>query len=535
MGFFKKESQADRHVVASVAIQDDKIGHWWHDRGLLKLNLLLFIPLMSEYVQGYDASLINNVQQLHRWQNDFNHPTGNILGLLSASYWVGNVAGVVFISFLSDGLGRRQAMFIGSMICIIGTALATAAINVAMFIVGRFMLGIGGVLVGAVGPVLMAELAYPSQRATATALSNTQYSTGAIIAAWITFGSFRMSSSWAWRIPTIFQALPSVLQAVGIFFLPESPRWLVARSHEEKALSILAKYHGNGDRTDIVVQTEYREILSTIELEISAKQTRWSELWRTPGNRWRSFILIWCGICKQWSGNGLVSYYLSSMLTSSGITSELHQTLITATSQMFSFLCSIAFAFLPGRVGRRPLLLTSMALMWLVFSIITATTGTYVETSSTSASYASVAFIYLYSGVHNLGWTGAMMVYVVEILPYSIRAKGIALFWLLTGAAGAFNTYVNPLGIDAFGWKFYFFYVAWIAIQFAVVYVFFIETKGPTLEEVAILFDGEDAKVAGMAVKEVGGETTTTTKGRIEEKKGGEGVVEQIERTRSTV
>ena len=51
----------------------------------------------------------------------------------------------------------------------------------------------------------------------------------------------------------------------------------------------------------------------------------------------------------------------------------------------------------------------------------------------------------------------------------------MALFWLFTGACGAFNTYVNPLGMDAFGWKFYFFYVAWIMVEFVVVYFFFIE------------------------------------------------------------
>ncbi|EOD46398.1 putative hexose transporter protein [Neofusicoccum parvum UCRNP2] len=312
-------------------------------------------------------------------------------------------------------------------------------------------------------------------------MSNTQYSTGAIVAAWITFGSFRMNSTWSWRIPSVFQALPSIFQAVGILFLPESPRWLVSKGRNEKALEVLAHYHANGDREDPVVQYEYNEICSTIEMEIAAKQTKWSELWRTPGNRWRSFIMIWCGICKQWSGNGLVSYYLHSMLNSAGIKTELQQTLITATSQMFSLA-----------------LFVEKGQSW---------------SGSESASYASVAFIYLYSGVHNLGWTGAMMVYVVEVLPYTLRAKGIALFWLLTGAAGAFNTYVNPLGLEAFDWKFYWFYVAWIAVEFVVVYIFFIETKGPSLEAVAMLFDGKDATV-GEVNKVV--EAVKETKGGVE-------------------
>lgn len=78
---------------------------------------------------------------------------------------------------------------------------------------------------------------------------------------------------------------------------------------------------------------------------------------------------------------------------------------------MFSFAASIAFAFLPGRVGRRPLLLWSLALMWIVFAVITACSGVFVETGSKPASYVAVAFIYLYNAAHNLGWTGAMMLY----------------------------------------------------------------------------------------------------------------------------
>ncbi|KAL1983599.1 hypothetical protein VTN96DRAFT_10178 [Rasamsonia emersonii] len=490
-----EQSTADRRALEATTPLNNKTVPWYKDPGLRPLNFGLFFLLFSEFTQGYDASLINNVQQLKRWQNDFNHPHGSLLGAFSAAYWVGNVAGVIFIAWVSDRFGRRISLHFGSVLCLVGVVVCTATQSDGAFIAGRLLLGIGGVIVAAIGPVFMAELAYPAHRATATAMSNTTYSAGAILASWVTFGSFRLASTWAWRTPTIIQALPSIAIMIGALILPESPRWLVSVGKEEKALQTLIKYHGAGNPDDAVVRYEFEEIQKTIELEIASKKTSWKTLFSTRGNRWRSFILIWCGICKQWSGNGLVSYYLGSMLNSAGITTQLDTTLITATSQMFSFACSVAFAFLPGRVGRRPLMIWSMALMWLVFSIITATTGTYVETKSQSASYATVAFIYLYNAVHNLGWTGAMMVYVVEILPYTLRAKGMALFWLLTGACGAFNNYVNPLGIDAFAWKFYFFYVGWILVQLVVIYIFFIETKGPSLEQIALLFDGKDATI----------------------------------------
>ena len=98
-----------------------------------------------------------------------------------------------------------------------------------MFIGARFMIGFGVTFAAAASPLLVTELAYPSHRGKATSMYNTLWYLGSIIAAWTTFGTFKVESTWAWRIPSALQGLPSVIQIFFIWFAPESPRWLVYR------------------------------------------------------------------------------------------------------------------------------------------------------------------------------------------------------------------------------------------------------------------------------------------------------------------
>lgn len=146
---------------------------------VLPLSAFLFTPVFSPLPTDTGSIL------------DFNHPHGSLLGAFSAAYWVGNVAGVVFIAWVSDRFGRRISLHFGSVLCLVGVVVCTATQSDGAFVAGRLLLGIGSVIV-ADGPVFMAELAYPAHRATATAMSNTTYSAGAILAAWVTFGSFRL-------------------------------------------------------------------------------------------------------------------------------------------------------------------------------------------------------------------------------------------------------------------------------------------------------------------------------------------------------
>lgn len=105
--------------------------------------------------------------------------------------------------------------------------------------------------------------------------------------------------------------------------------------------------------------------------------------------------------------------------------------------------------------------------------------------------------IFLFYGVAGFAWPGLTVAYPAEILPFSIRAKGLALTMAATALSSVFNQYVNPIGLESLKWRFYFVYIVILVIECLCIWFLIVETKGPTLEEIAELFDGEHANVAG--------------------------------------
>ncbi len=134
--------------------------------------------------------------------------------------------------------------------------------------------------------------------------------------------------------------------------------------------------------------------------------------------------------------------------------------------------------------------------MLITFSVWTACSAVYAENGSASAGSAVLAMIFLFYGVAGAAWPGLTVSYTVEILPYHIRAKGLTLCFVFTNAAGVFNQYVNPIGLENAQWRFYFLYIAILVFEVLIMYFYYVETMGPTLEEIAVLFDGDDANVA---------------------------------------
>jgi hypothetical protein len=314
-----------------------------------------------------------------------------------------------------------------------------------------------------------------------------------VVAAWTTYGTLTIQSDWSWRLPSLIQAFPSVIQLLAVWWYEESPRWLVSKGRDEEALRILAKLHADGNENDELVQMEYREIRIAIMQEKEVAKRSYAELWATPGNRMRTFITFTIGFFSQWSGNGIVSYYLAKVLDSVGVTNAKTQNLINGILQIWNFLCAVTAAMAVDKVGRRPLWLWSTAGMLLFFTLQTICTAVYSEHGISGAGTASIAMIFLYYGSYDAAWTPLVVSYVVEIMPFTIRAKGMAVQGLCVNLALFFNQYVNPIALGALGWKYYLVYVCWLAVELAVVWKFYVETKGRTLEELAEIFDGDQA------------------------------------------
>lgn len=292
---------------------------------------------------------MNGLQSIPEWKRYFGNPTGSILGVVNAAQSIGSVVSLPVVGWLSDRLGRRLTLLLGSLTIVASSAIQAASVKYGMFVFSRVLVGVGSMLVVQPAPMLITELAYPThrgkytryvirkngQRINASCADTdsfinsafwTMYYLGAILASWTCYGTQRnMTDDWTWRIPSIIQAGFPIVQILFWWCVPESPRydllqwpttglygrrsacsntpcrWLIANDRREEAEQLLARFHTDGDVNHPLVQFEMSEIIHTLSMEARASQVPWSTLVKTPGNRKRTFIAICVGAFAQWN------------------------------------------------------------------------------------------------------------------------------------------------------------------------------------------------------------------------------------------
>ncbi|PMD41599.1 general substrate transporter [Hyaloscypha variabilis F] len=476
---------------------------WTKDPGLRKLYILsAFGLLVASATTGYDGSLLNLLQQYDYWETYFNHvgtdkTKANLLGLLTNMFTIGSIISMFIVPTITDRWGRKPCIIGGCLFMIVGGFVNTFSTSYGMFCAGRFILGFGNSLAQLASPMLLTEIVHPLHRARITTVYNCLWNLGNLICTLIGYGLQYVNNNWSWRALILFQIIFAVCQLCFIWFIPESPRWLISKDRNEEALKTLAKWHANGNENNLTVQFEYREIRETLRIEKEVNQTTsYLDFFRTKGNRWRLAIIISIGIISQYSGNAVISNYANLIYTNAGITHQNQKLGLSIGNALLSLIVSISAAFMVDRAGRRPLFLISVTGMVISFILWTIMAAMY-ETHNDQQSFgiAQIVFVWIFGIFYSIGFSGLLVAYTLEVLPYHLRAKGVMIMNITVQAILALSAQTNPVAIEHLpaGWNFWLFYTLWDVVEAIWVYFVFVETKGPTLEEIAKIFDGEDA------------------------------------------
>ncbi|KAL1902512.1 hypothetical protein Sste5346_001493 [Sporothrix stenoceras] len=480
---------------------------WYKRRNMRRLYIFIIVLIATNTANGFDGSMMNGLQTLSYWQNFFNHPQGSLLGLFNASMSLGSIVGQLPVPYIIDWYGRKVGLLVGCCIMILAIGLQSGAQNFGMFIAARLVLGFGNTIVMGSAPLLIAEIAHPQDRAILVTLSASSYQSGAFIASWVTYGTLQIKSDWSWRLPSLLQGICTIIILSTLYWIPESPRWLINRNRFDEARDILVKFHAEGDADDEFVQLEFSEIKIAIAMDKEANQTAWLDLVRTPGNRKRIGIITALAFFSQWSGNGLISYYLTYVMDAVGITNTQTQLGVNAGMNTLGLVVNIGLSFVADLFGRRPLYLASTIGTLVTFVPWTIISARDDISPNKGLAYGFILFTYLYTIAYGIK-SGIITNYTTEILPYGLRAKGYTWLNFCICLALFFNQYINGIALDAIHWKYYIVYCVFITFEVWVIWAFVIETRYTPMEEIAKYFDGPDAvdigEVAVAGVKESG-------------------------------
>jgi len=486
---------------------------------------------------GYDTASISGVVAMDAWiktmatHTDANGDpvvtTGEIslvVSILSA----GTFLGALLSGPLGDRLGRRWGLIVSCFVFCVGAALQTAASGLPLFIAGRVVAGLGVGLVSALVPLYQSESAPKQIRGTIVGCYQLCINIGLILAAVANNSTAYREDKSAYRIPVGIQIIFGVALALGMVFLPETPRYLIKIGKTDDALASLGFLHGLPIDHAIINQ-EYREILANLELERAKGGASYLTCWRPPFLK-RQITGCVLQALQQLSGINFIIYYGTRFFLTSGIKDPF---LITMITNIVAFVSTIPGLYLVETMGRRNLLLAG-AVGMTVCQVIVGAVG--VSTDSQVSNIVLIVFVCFYLFFFEFSWGPCAWIVTGEIFPLHIRAKALS---MTTSSNWLFNfilAFVTPYMVDSgpgnagLGVKVFFVWTAFCLIAVVFVWALIYETKGLSLEQVDELYNLVDKAWKSPAYKRrgslaVGSEATW----QGETKEHGDGYHQEIE------
>jgi len=423
---------------------------------------------------GYDTGVISGAILYIKKEFPIDDATE---GLVVSAVTAGALVSAMVAGVLADRSGRRLTNIAAGIVFAVASLLCAVANSVSTLIAGRFLVGCGIGLTSVGGPMYIAEASPARIRGTFVSLFQLAVTVG-ILLAYIAAALLAPSAAWRWMLG--LAAFPGLLLAVGMFFMPESPRWLVKQGRRVDARAVLTQIdpHGNPDAA-----------LAQLEHDLAAEgQGTWADLLRRT---LRPALIVGIGLAvfQQVTGINAVIYYAPQIFQAAGFTSDLTSLAATTGIGTINVLATFIAIWLVDRAGRRPLLIagvlgmvTTLTVLGLAFR--DAGSGTAGSLGLITAVCLAAYIVFFAFSLGPIVW-----LMISEIYPLRNRAQAVAVSTAANWGANFLVSLTFPILTNRLGSSHTFFIYAALGV---VTLIFVIarvpETKGKTLEEISALW-----------------------------------------------
>ncbi|MBN2210556.1 MAG: sugar porter family MFS transporter [Sedimentisphaerales bacterium] len=438
---------------------------------LLYVSFVAIIAAVGGFLFGYDTAVISGAVP---FIEEYFSLTAGQLGFAVSSVVLGCIFGASIAGSLADKYGRKKIMITAAVLFLVSAILTSLPKSLWLFNLARF---IGGVAVGLsspVSPMYIAEIAPAKIRGALVTLNQLAITFGIVAAyladLWIvSLGDEQWQVDYAWRWMFASECFPAVLLLVGLFFIPESPRWLLKKGWIDKAREILTKVGGRSHAE--------REI-EDVEQALNEETGSIKQLFM-PGFRFALFIGVMIMIFSQITGMNAIYMYTPKLLLAVGFKSKSSALLAMVIVGAVNFVTTIIAVCVIDKLGRRLLML--MAPLGMGICMLTIALGYGSEWLSPGIILAAI-LIFVFFFAIGVG-PGAWLV-TSEIFPTKVRGRAMSIctfsLWASSFVANSvFPKFLEWSQLGTFG----LFTLACFAM---VIFVFTCvpETKGKTLEQI---------------------------------------------------
>lgn len=400
---------------------------------------------------------------------------------------VGTFFGALSAPIVSDKFGRKWTIIISVLVVFnLGVILQTAATAIPLLCAGRCIAGFGVGLISAVIPLYQAETVPKWIRGAVVSFYQFAITIGILLASCVNQGTHNRNDSGSYRIPIAVQFLWAIILGVGMFFLPETPRFFISRENEEGAKDSLRRLRRLPiDHPDLV--EEYEEIKAAFEFEKTNGGATWGHVFSRKNKQLKRLIM---GVnlqgLQQLTGVNFVFYFGTTFFQQAGLQNPF---IINLATNIVNVGSTIPGIFLIEIIGRRKLLLAGSGIM-SVSQLIVAIVGVAASTNSGAANNVLVAFICIFIAAFAASWGPLCWAVIAETYSLNVRQKSVALCtasnWLWNWAIAYATPYlVDPgKGNANLGSKVFFIWGGFNIFGGAFVYFMVYETKGLSLEQI---------------------------------------------------